>query len=208
MYPLRTNTSRHESGNLEISATPPSRRLNVGRRRPARRAASWLCFQSSESTRGRRSPGMILQTPRRPGSSSTRAGHAARSRPRPWRRWSMPAEAHQASPPPPAISSSPAIDRRRKPATRNAPAITARNQRSPSQFSRPSARSQTLSSLLWSSRFIGIRYLRRARVQRRCPNDLVRLGSRQNGWQVAGAAGFPDGIRYRSLSASIRFLTC
>jgi hypothetical protein len=39
---------------------------------------------------------------------------------------------------------------------RNAPAIIAMSQRSLSQFIRLSVRSHTLSSLLWSSRFMGI----------------------------------------------------
>jgi hypothetical protein len=94
------------------------------------------------------------------GSSSLRDGSTARRRPLRWRRWSISDDAHQASAPLPRISASPATDRRRRPKIRNAPAAVASSQRSASQSNRSSARSQMLSLLLCSSRFIAMRLLR------------------------------------------------
>ena len=91
------------------------------------------------------------------GSSNVRDGSAARRRPRRWRRWSISEDAHQASAPLPRINARPVTDRRRRPKIRKAPAAVASSQRSASQLNRSSDRSQMLSSLLCSSRFIAIR---------------------------------------------------
>jgi len=105
------------------------------------------------------------------GSSNLRDGSAARRRPRRWRRWSISEDAHQASAPLPRINASPVTDRRRRPKIRKAPAAVASSQRSASQLNRSSDRSQMLSLLLCSSRFIAMRvsFDSKGLLQRKCP---------------------------------------
>ena len=161
-----------------IRASP---RLNRPAKNGALRAAAWVCFQSSGSRRARRSPGTILQTPRRRGllqlaRATLRAaglvhGAAGPCLLRPTRR----ALRRQ-----PSASIRQSIGAASLPPEMLPPSSQGASALHPSSSDRPRDPRRFLRSC-GALDSLAFDISGAARLQRGCPDDLVRLRSRQNG---------------------------